>query len=401
MRATPPVSIDTTTKLTSSTAADYYDPSAYAGGTTYALGAIIKVVADFRIYESLAASNTGNTPNVSPLWWRVISYTELAWSGATTYALGDTASANHRIYESLAAGNINHAVPVLPETLNDWWQDVGPTMKWAMFDLKSNTQTVTASPMTVVAAPGQRVNTVGWTGLEGNSLVVKATSVTGGGTVFPAPYDATTIYNTGDCMTVSLTTSYRCIADGTVGIAAPNASYWEAATGLVIDLNTREVADGYDYCFAPFSTLPSAVRFDIPPFTDVIVTTTLTSTSGNVKCGAMVLGTYTYLGATQYGATADAKNFSTITRNNYGDATLVPSRSLPLIDATLKLPGYRATKAKQARAALNAVPALYTWVDETDSDWFELGTIIGVYNKFSISPIVETMADVKIGIEEI
>ena len=118
MRATLPVLI-TTAKLTSSTVAEPFAPSAYNSGTTYALGDIVSVAADFVIYESLAASNIANTPKTSPLWWRKIGVTETAYSTGTTYALGDTCSANHRVYESLQASNTNKPLPVLPETLND------------------------------------------------------------------------------------------------------------------------------------------------------------------------------------------------------------------------------------------------------------------------------------------
>lgn len=356
MRVTPSIDIDSVAKLTSSTANDYYDPAAYNAGTTYAFGAIIKVVADFKIYESLAAGNVGNTPSTNPLWWRPIAPTELAWNSGTTYAKGDTVSANRRIYESMQPANTNNPVPVLPETLTDWWQDVGPTMKWAMFDVDSNTQTVVDSPLTVTFKPGQRVNTIGFVGCGVNKIEVSATSVFGGGTVYPL---------------------------------------------TEIDMNTRVVADGYDYAFEPFSTRSAAVLFDLPPYSDIIITAVLTSSVGNAKCGGIIVGTYIYLGGTQYGATADAKNFSTAERTKYGKATLVPRRSVPLIDVKLKVKSYRVNKVKAARTLLNAKTALWTWIDESQSDWFDLGVIVGFYNKFVISPVVNEQADVTLGIEEI
>ena len=127
------------------------------------------MAADFAIYESLAGSNTGNTPASSPLWWRAIGPTETAYNPATTYALGDTvySAAAHRCYESLAAGNLGNPLPVLPETETTKWIDVGPTNRWAMFDLSRNTQTVAASPLTVVVAPAEDQHR-GLTGLSGN-----------------------------------------------------------------------------------------------------------------------------------------------------------------------------------------------------------------------------------------
>jgi hypothetical protein len=357
VRVTPPVTI-TDAKLTSSTATEPHAPSAYAAGTTYAYGDIVKVVADFCIYESLAGSNTENTPSTSPLWWRKIGTTEDAYNVGTTYGLGDTvySAATHRCYESLAAGNVGNPLPVLPETTTTKWLDVGPTNKWAIFDLNANTQTVCASPLTVVVAPGERINTVGLTGLKGNSVIISATSVTGGGTVYPAK---------------------------------------------TINLNTREVLGPYSYCFEPFSTLPSAVVFDIPPYSDIIITITISSTSGTVKGGACVLGTYIYLGKLKSGASNDAQNFSTVTRDLWGNATLVPRRALPKTDQVLSVESFRVNKIKQARIDLNAVPALWTGIDDATSDWFDLLAILGIYTKFTIGAPYNNTAEINLSLEEI
>ncbi len=364
MRVTPPVEI-TSAKLTSSTCAEPHDPAAYAAGTTYGIGAIVKVAADFAIYESLAAANTGNTPNINPIWWHKIGTTEVAYNAGTTYADGDVcySTTNHRCYESLSAGNIGNALPVLPETETVYWIDVGPTNKYAMFDFSRNTQTVGASPLTVVIAPGERVNTVGLAGLVGNQIQISATSVQGGGTVYPNALS-------------------------------------ESLTGI-FDLNTREVNDGYDYCFEPFTTLPSMAVFDIPPFSDIIITVTITSDSGNAKCGALVVGTYIYLGDVQYGATNDGLNFSTVTRDTFGNATLIPRRTLPKTDQKLVVDSARVNKCKEARVLLNALPAFWTGLDDNTSSWFDMLTIMGIYTQFQIGAVIESCAEVNLSLEEI
>lgn len=357
MRVTPPILI-TPAKLTSSSASEPHAPSAYNAGTTYALGAIVSVAADFQIYESLAASNTGNTPLSSPLWWRILGPTETAYDVAHTYALGDTCSANHRCYESQAAGNTGNPVPVLPETTTTKWLDVGPTNKWAAFDLSRNTQTVWSSPLTMVVAPGQRINTVGLTGMVANTAVISATSVLGGGTV----YGPTTF-----------------------------------------DLNSRVVLDGYDYCFEPFSTNPSQVVFDMPPYSDIIITITLSSTSGNVKCGSVVLGTYIYIGNAIGKGSNQGQNYSTVTRDLYANATLVPRRTVPKLSVITLIDSYRIGKVLAARDALNAKPALWTGLDDSTSDFFEMTTILGVYQTLDPETIegVDTKAQITVVVEEI
>ena len=359
MRVTPPITI-TDAKLTSSTAVEPHAPAAYGAGTTYALGDIVSVAADFTIYESLASANLGNTPKSSPLWWRILGPTETAYDVGATYGLGDTVSsaATHRCYESLASGNIGNPLPVLPEIKTDKWFDVGPTNKWAMFDATRNTQTVQASPLTVVVVPGIRCNTLGLTGIVANSVTISATSVTGGGTVYGP---------------------------------------------TVFDLNTREVADGYDYCFEPFSTGPSKVVFNLPPYLDLIVTVTLESDSGNVKCGSLVIGTYIYIGTAIGRAGNNGMNFSTVDRDPWGNATLVPKRTVPRLSVTTVLPSGRVNKVLNARNTLNAVPALWTAQHDDTENFFEMTAILGIYKQLEPENWegVQDKARVTVEVEEI
>lgn len=355
MRVTPPVAI-TPPKLTSSTADAVFAPSAYSAGTTYDLGELVSVAADFRIYESLASSNLANTPSTSPLWWKACGYVETAYNAGTAYAIGATASANYRVYMSLTAANTGNAVPILPETENTNWIDVGPTNRWAMFDLTRNTQTVKDGTLTVVFAPGERINTIGLDGMVGDTLTITCTSVYGGGTVYGP---------------------------------------------VVVDLIDRDVIDHYDYCYAPFATRPAHVVFDVPPYSDVIVTVTLSSTTGNVKIGSLVVGTYIYLGDLEQGATNDGKNFSTVTRDLYGTATLVQRRTLPITRQRLILPFAYVDRALAARTLLNATPALWTGMNHASSNWFGMLQIMGIYTAFEIDANSPQHAVVNLALEEI
>ncbi len=181
---------------------------------------------------------------------------EVAYNAGTAYAIGDVcySTTAHRRYESLTAANTGNALPVLPETQTDHWIDIGPTNKWAMFDLYTSSQTEYTSPLTVVVTPGQRINTIGLTGLVADQVEITATS------------SGTPVY-----------------------------SYVE-------DLTIREVLDHYMYAFEPFRTRPSTVVFDIPPISNIIITISITRVSGNVKCGSFVTGLYTYIGGIKYNA---------------------------------------------------------------------------------------------------
>lgn len=356
MRVVIPVPI-TPLKLISSTAADVHAPAAYAGGTTYAFGAIASVAADYSIYESLANDNLGNTPATSPLWWRRLGATETPYNVNTTYGLRATASNSQRVYESLVAPNTGNPLPVWPEKQNTWWKDVGPTNKAAMFDDLTNTKTVSAGPLTVVFKPGVRVNSIGLTGMDASSATITVTSVFGGGTVYGP---------------------------------------------VVVDLVVRPVKDMYEWAFKPFETLPSVAYFNLPPFSDAIITVTLTRTTGNVKCGSVMVGNWEFLGEVELGASSDEMNFSLIERDDYSEiSTLTQRPSVPKINCTLSLPSQYVNRARKARRELNAVPALFVGVDDNSSHWFDTLIMSGVYRKFEIHAPQKKQATINLEVEEI
>ncbi|MBY0556697.1 MAG: hypothetical protein K2P77_05795 [Burkholderiaceae bacterium] len=229
-----------------------------------------------------------------------------------------------------------------------------------MFDLERNTQTVGVdqpgggSKIIVTIAPGERVNTIGVLGMDADSITVTASN--GGVQVYSATED----------------------------------------------LRIREVLDHYMYAYKPWSTRASFVRFDLPPFTDVAITITITKHTSGVKCGSVVVGTYAYIGDTQFGADSDELNFSTITRDPYGNSSaLIPRRAVPKTTQRLLLPKHRVNDVRAVRTALNAVPALYTALDESKDGYFDLLLILGIYKKFGITPINEVEAEVNIELEEI
>lgn len=346
MRVTPSVPI-TPAKLSSSSADAVFNPAAYSAGTTYDYGDIIKVAADSRIYESLENSNTGHTPSTSPLWWKAIGYIETAWDSGTNYAIGATATSNQRVYLSLTGGT-NQAQPVPPETENEDWIDVGPMNRYAMFDIETNVATVWTSPLTVTFAPGQRINTIGFSGLSGQTLTISATSILGGGTVY-GPVE--------------------------------------------VDLTYREVLDGYQYCYAPFQTRPYHVQHDLPPFSDMIVTVTVEATVGNVKIGTVVVGQFIELGDTERSSTNEGKSLSTTDRDRYGKATMNKIRSIPITSHRTLLPIEYVDRAIAARDdLLDATTALWTGINDAENRLFGMHQAIGFHKRMRFSD-QEDMAD--------
>jgi hypothetical protein len=115
-------------QLISTTAVETYPT--YAAGTTYAINAFVVYLN--KVYQSLQASNTGNTPGTSPTFWQYIS-----------------------------VGN-----------------------KQAMFDSEVSTQTTATTSLTTVVAPAVIINSLAYLELQGTQLQVEVRDGAGGTIVY-------------------------------------------------------------------------------------------------------------------------------------------------------------------------------------------------------------------------
>jgi hypothetical protein len=102
----------------------------YNAGTTYSVNAIVSVVADHKMWQSLQNNNVGNTPG--------------------------------------AAGN---------ET---WWLDIGATERWKVFDAKVGSQAEADDSITYELDPGP-IDSVALLNIEALSVTVTMTDVGGAG----------------------------------------------------------------------------------------------------------------------------------------------------------------------------------------------------------------------------
>ena len=116
---------------------------------------------------------------------------------------------------------------------------------------------------------------------------------------------------------------------------------------------------------------------------------------------AAVIGTNVYVGQVLSQARSDALNFSTITRDAFGNATLVPRRSVPKTDQTLVSEPSRVDKLREVRSTLNAVPAVWSGMDDKATNpHFEALLVLGIYKEFSIS-LEPLLTNITLSLEEI
>lgn len=260
---------------------------------------------------------------------------ETAWATATAYVLGDLRirAATHRKYKCILA---HTSGATTPENDPDHWQDVGPTLRYAMFDTSGSTQTSATSPLTVVVEPGN-FNAICLYNLSGTSISVTVKDTPGG----------TTIY-----------------------------SYSGALDGPYIDW--------YEWLFDPFRSIKKLVLSDITPYSTAEVTITVTdSTGASPAIGVCLFGDLRSLvtdgntGGTQWHARAEAVDYSYVTVNDYGESQVMRRPSGTDMRASVWL---EQSDADYAISVLQAVIGTPTGVIATTESGYDGLNVFGLVN---------------------
>lgn len=99
-----------------------------------------------------------------------------AWASGTTYALGARVirTSTHSIYESLQASNTGNT----PESEPTWWIRVGPTNRWRAWDTSSSTQTSQAGTITYQVSAARSASVVALINVAAVSVTVRVETAT-------------------------------------------------------------------------------------------------------------------------------------------------------------------------------------------------------------------------------
>lgn len=144
----------------------------------------MKVIRQVLVTDAMLVSSTISEPDAA-------AGETTAWAGGSTYALNAmvyVAGTTHRVYKSAQAGNIGH-----DPTTDDgtWWIDLGGTNKWAMFDgYVSTSSNETASPLTVVLDPGG-IDSLYLYGMIGSTCTITMLDAPAGTEVYSRTLDLT------------------------------------------------------------------------------------------------------------------------------------------------------------------------------------------------------------------
>lgn len=277
---------------------------------------------------------------------------ELTWAGGTAYTVGQKVAraTTHRTYQRLVAGT----TATVPELDPVNWFDLQPDNKFAMFDLTDNTASVASGPIHFAVKSGLRTNSLFLGGVVGTDVQ----------TVVEAP-----------------------------GIDPYTNSQ---------NLRLRKTTGWYSYFFGGYAYRKAVALLDLPPLTTATVSVSIINTgAGGTACAAAVLGKNVFIGLAEYNAQRKARNFSTVTRDEFGKATLVKRRSIPTTQQTLWIEKELADTILEMNELLNATPAAWLGLDEPEDGYFNALQIVGVYQEFDIDVSYPNHARVNLKLEEI
>lgn len=291
----------------------------------------MKILTPITITDAMLVSSTVAEPAAG----------EVAWVSAASYTLGDLPirTTTHRKYLC----KITHTGRTqLPEDDPTYWEDAGPTLKWAPFDTYTSTAAKATTSLQYVMSPGF-LDSVAFYALVGTELTVTIKNSPGG-----------TVLST---QTISL---------------------YESAGGL------------FEYLFAPARPKDKVVVSGLPLHPTAELTCTLAG-AGTVQVGMINIGTIRNiagsLGGTEYGATAEPITYSRIkVDETSGETYIKRGNAATGMRATVVLPTVNANFALQTIQQVLDIPVSFIATNVPNYEGlnvFGLGSASLSYDTFS------------------
>lgn len=253
------------------------------------------------------------------------------YAGGTTYALGDrviVTTGQHKIYESLVGSNIGFSPPSNP----DKWVEVGPTNRWAAFDLSGGTFSTGADSFEFVLTDSM-ISAMAFLELNAVNVRVRASSVSLG-----TYYDET--FSASDLTPIS---------------------------------------DWFEYFTEGFKSSNDIIVQGIPQVSDSTYTITVEG-SGSISLGTFLLGKDTAFGFTQYNAKAGIIDYSRKEVDQFGRVQLIKRAFSKRMDVSIFMDRSVTDKFYRFLTDIRATPVLYIGA----KDQYEMLNIFGFYRDFTI-----------------
>lgn len=271
------------------------------------------------------------------------SRTIAEWDAGATYAVGVyvVKSLTHRRYRSLVAGNIGHDPGSEADPANPvYWQDVGATDRWMMFDDKTGSQTSNPDAIDVTLLPGER-------------------------------YDSVALFN------LAATTVQVTMTDPVEGVVFDETIALTSASGI---------GSWYDYFFEPVVRKSQLTVTGMPLYINATLDIVITNAAGDAMCGECVIGQSRTIGAPQYGARVGIQDYSIKQADEFGDYSVLERSFADRAQFTLWVDRVAVNELRRLFAQYRATPLVWVMV--------EGGYDVSIYGFFKDFDIDIAYADV-------
>lgn len=255
------------------------------------------------------------------------------YSAAVTYAVGDriivVGPDVHKIYESLQAGNIGHA----PADSPTYWIEVGPTNRWRPFDRSITSQVEQLSSIEYSLQTTGINNSIALLNMDCTIIRVTATDV-----------------------------EFGVVYDKTINPAA-----------------TSGISDIYSYFREPITRVTDLVLTELPSYSNMRLTVTLSNPGNMVRVGGIVVGMMRNMGDTQYGAKVGIADYGVKTRDRFGNFDVIEGNFSNRATFSLQLRAGEVDMVKSLLTKHRATPIVYV-----GSDLYVSTIVYGFFKDFSI-----------------
>lgn len=258
-----------------------------------------------------------------------------AWDSGTTYAIdvagNNSVIYNHRKYASLRASNLNFN-PLTDTSSPPYWLDIGPTNEYAMIDGAVGTQTTSASSNITVVIQNGLINGISFMEMQADTVKV---AITLGSSI---------VYST------------------------------------TLDLSSKALVDWSDYFFSAVNRKTDYVLTGIPPYLSGVLTLVITTGSGTVKCGNVVVGNVFDLGSTESNPTVGIVDYSVKTIDAFGNPQLTKRAYTKRMNAKMLIDSPNVDIITSTLASVRATPCV--WIGSAN-DYSSL-ILYGYYKDFEV-----------------
>jgi len=156
------------------------------------------------------------------------------------------------------------------------------------------------------------------------------------------------------------------------------------------------VGDWWEYFFSPYEFNDTAIFDGLPPYfgADINLSVDSATAGDETRAGRIIAGFEQPLGVTNYGTSVSILDYSTKERDGFGNLTLVPRRTVRLVDYDVKVDTEKVDSVVRALERIAATPTLFI-----GDPLYSSSVTFGVYRDFSQGIDTPSISDLTIQVE--